>query len=336
MNSEFQKRVEHWLTKYQTNGIDLGLTELLFYRAFSTLLNLSPNKDIAGALAGAERSKIKGRGMEFDEARHYQPGDDIRSIDWRVTARTGKTHTKVFREERERPVFVFTDFTQSMYFGTQFLCKSVQAAHLSSLITWNAVQRGDKVGGLIFNNSQDIELKPKAQNKSALKLMQALVDTHQPHFDLSQRNSNSDDKRNAANNSSLAFEQAISRLRHIAKPGALVYLISDFNHLSSKALATISQISRHCEVKALLVNDPMEMSLPETNTKQNLMVTNGVKRQQMSLGESKANKEYAERQAYHFSRIKQAFDTKAIPLRMVSAGSPLESQLNNREMGETL
>ncbi|MBF7073267.1 DUF58 domain-containing protein [Glaciecola sp. MH2013] len=313
-----------WLTKYQTNGVDLSLHELMFYRGLSSLLNLSPSRDIAGALSGGERPKIKGRGMEFDEARHYQPGDDIRSIDWRVTARTGKTHTKVFREERERPVFVFTDFSQSMYFGTTFLCKSVQAAHLSSLITWNAIQRGDKVGGLIFNNDSDMELKPKAQMKSALKFMQALVDTHSPTFKVTQVDSER------------IFDSAIARLRHIAKPGALVYLISDFNALSPSAMATIGQINRYCEVKAMLVNDPMETTLPESNSKQKLSITNGIKRQLVNLGETKTNIDYASKQAKHLGAIKDAFDKYAIPLRVVSAGMPLELQLTNRDMGEAL
>ena len=316
--------VPEWLSKYKTNGVQLALPELLEYRALSNLLNLSPSRDIAGALSGGDRSKIKGRGMEFDEARHYQAGDDIRSIDWRVTARTGKTHTKVFREERDRPVFVFTDFSQSMYFGTAFLCKSVQAAHLSSLITWNAIQRGDKVGGLVFNNEQDIELKPKAQAKSALTLMQGLVDIHQPNFEAKKIDAQA------------VFTQAIRRLQHVAKPGALVYLISDFNGLSEEAMATIGNINRHCEIKAMLINDPMEVALPQTKVKQSLSVTNGVSRQQINLGEQQTSQEYAQRQALHFKEIKSDFARYAIPLRIVSAGLPLELQLNNRDMGELL
>lgn len=318
------KDITHWLQKYKTNGVDISLPELLSYRSLSHLLNLSPSRDIAGALSGGDRSKIKGRGMEFDEARHYQPGDDIRSIDWRVTARTGKTHTKVFREERERPVFAFTDFTQSMYFGTAYLCKSVQAAHLASLITWNAIQRGDKVGGLIFNNSNDIELKPKAQAKSALAVMQALVDMHQPQFKALEIDTQS------------IFYTAVQRLQHIAKPGALVYLISDFNGLSDASMAVISNIARHCEVKAILVNDPMEVSLPNSAVQQTLTITNGVERQQVNLGESASNHEYQSQQATHFQSIKQAFALYGIGLRTVSAALPIEQQLNQRDMGELL
>ncbi|MFT5541350.1 MAG: hypothetical protein ACI97K_001922 [Glaciecola sp.] len=316
------KEIAQWLAKYKTNGVDVGLPELLSYRSLSHLLHLSPSRDIAGALSGGDRSKIKGRGMEFDESRHYQPGDDIRSIDWRVTARTGKTHTKVFREERERPVFVFTDFTQSMYFGTAFLCKSVQAAHLAALVTWNAVQRGDKVGGLIFNNQQDVELKPKAQAKSALTVMQALVDIHQPKFEAVQVDTQA------------IFQKSMQRLQHLAKPGALVYLISDFNNLNEASMAIVSNIARHCEIKAILVSDPMEVSLPSSPVKQTLTITNGLERQQMSLGENASNEHYKTQQALHFETIKKAFALYAIPLRTVSSAYPLEKQLNQRDMGE--
>lgn len=316
--------IKHWLLKYKTNGIDVGLPELLSYRSLSHILNLSPTRDIAGALSGGDRSKIKGRGMEFDEARHYQAGDDIRSIDWRVTARTGKTHTKVFREERDRPVFVFNDFTQSMYFGTAFLCKSVQAAHLASLVTWNAIQRGDKVGGLIFNNTQYKELKPKAQAKSALTLMQAMVDIHHPDFQAIDINAQA------------IFYKAVQQLQHIAKPGALIYLISDFNGLNDSSMAVIGNIARHCEVKAMLVNDPMEISLPTSSVQQTLNITNGIERQQVNLGQTASSQAYQSQQMAHFQRIKQAFTKYGIALRTVSAGLPLEQQLNQRDMGELL
>ncbi len=103
-----------WLSKYQSDGVNLGIKELIYYQGKTALLNLSPRKTVQAKLAGAYLAKTKGRGMEFDEARHYQAGDDIRAIDWRVTARTGKTHTKLYREEKERPVFVLTDLSSSM------------------------------------------------------------------------------------------------------------------------------------------------------------------------------------------------------------------------------
>ena len=154
--------IAKWLAKYHSDGVNLGIKELIHYQGKTSLLNLSPRKTVQAKLAGAYLAKTKGRGMEFDEARHYQAGDDIRAIDWRVTARTGKTHTKLYREEKERPVFVLTDLSSSMQFGTQFLFKSVQAAHLSALIAWSARKRGDRIGGLVFNQHTPLPLPHKS------------------------------------------------------------------------------------------------------------------------------------------------------------------------------
>lgn len=106
--------VQAQLNKLQSNGVSLSTAELLRYQQLAKLFSLAPKRMPQAKLAGSYLTKHKGRGMEFDEARHYQPGDDIRAIDWRVTARTGKTHTKVYREERERPVFLFCDYLPSM------------------------------------------------------------------------------------------------------------------------------------------------------------------------------------------------------------------------------
>ena len=115
------------LQSIKSNGIELSMAELLNYQTKTALIDLSARKNIHGQMSGNYLSRNKGRGMEFDEVRHYQTGDDIRAIDWRVTARTGKTHTKLFREELERPVLIATDLSNTMHFGSKLLFKSVQA-----------------------------------------------------------------------------------------------------------------------------------------------------------------------------------------------------------------
>ncbi len=171
--------VQAQLDKLQSNGVSLSTAELLRYQQLAKLFSLAPKRMPQAKLAGSYLTKHKGRGMEFDEARHYQPGDDIRAIDWRVTARTGKTHTKVYREERERPVFLFCDYLPSMAFGTQLLTKAVQAAHVSSLISWSAAARGDKVGALVFNQQQHKEIKPLTRKKAVLHVCHELMALHE-------------------------------------------------------------------------------------------------------------------------------------------------------------
>jgi len=110
-----------------TTGVDVQLSELLSYKQHGKLSLHAKSLPATRQLSGNYLANIKGRGMEFAEVRHYQPGDDVRAIDWAVTARTGKAHTKLFQEEKERPVFLLVDLSDSMIFGSQFVFKSVQA-----------------------------------------------------------------------------------------------------------------------------------------------------------------------------------------------------------------
>ena len=124
---------------------------------------------------GAYVSHFKGRGMEFDESRPYQPGDDPRNIDWRVTARSSEAYTKLFREERERPVLIVTDLRSNMHFATQGAFKSVVATRAASLLAWAAHLRGDRLGGLIFGDSTHRELRPRLGRQAALRYVHELV-----------------------------------------------------------------------------------------------------------------------------------------------------------------
>ena len=189
-------------------------------------------------------SRFKGRGMEFDEARLYQPGDDIRTIDWRVTARTGKTHTKVFREERERPVFISVDNRLAMHFATRGVFKSVLAAKLGGLLAWAAEYHGDRIGGQLFSEHECRELKPQNGRHAVLRFLNALVkpqDTVGKEFTL---------------------DQVLARLNQHARPGSLVYIISDFRGINDQAETHIAKLSEHCEVVLIFIYDPLESSLP--------------------------------------------------------------------------
>jgi uncharacterized protein (DUF58 family) len=167
---------------------------------------------------GAYVSHFRGRGMEFDESRPYQPGDDPRSIDWRVTARSTTAYTKLFREERERPVLVVADLRASMHFATRGCFKSVNASRAAALLAWAAHHRGDRLGGLIFGDTTHRELKPRLGRRAALRFVHELVN----HPDWENR------ERAPEIDSEAALTQAMSALRRVARPGSLVVVLSDF------------------------------------------------------------------------------------------------------------
>jgi uncharacterized protein (DUF58 family) len=199
---------------------------------------------------GAYVSRFRGRGMEFDESRPYQPGDDPRSIDWRVTARSTTAYTKLFREERERPVLVAVDLRANMHFATQGCFKSVNASRAAALLSWAAHHRGDRLGGLIFGDTTHRELKPRLGRRAALRFVHELVE----HPDWVKQDTQ------AANEDALT--QAMSALRRVTRPGSLVVVISDFVGFSRAAQSYLSSVARHNEVLAVFLNDPLERELP--------------------------------------------------------------------------
>lgn len=306
------KDVAKWLQRHHTDGVNLSMRELLDYQNKTHLLDLAPRKAIQAKLAGSYLAKTKGRGMEFDEARHYQPGDDIRAIDWRVTARTGKTHTKLYREEKERPVFVLVDLSPSMHFGTQLLFKSVQAAHLAALIAWSARKRGDRIGGLLFNQQQHLEFKPLTRQKAVLSLLHGLLELHKSPQD---------------GNAELQFADACARLRRLARPGSLVFVISDFLHLDGAAKQHLAQISRHCEIMAYPISDPFEHELPRSSLVQQVAITDGATQQTIALGEQRTATQYRDQHQQVYNSIEQTLKQCRARVMPISAGEPLDQQL---------
>lgn len=223
--------------------ITVTLKNLVNLAQSASVLNLH-HSAIRSKRSGGYVSRFKGRGMEFDEARLYQPGDDIRSIDWRVTARTGKPHTKLYREERERPVFISVDNRATMRFATRGVFKFVQAARLASLIAWAAQHHGDRIGGQVFTDSACLEIKPQHGRYAVLRFLHSLVNPDNgPSTDFT-------------------FERGLARLIQHIRPGSLVYIISDFRGLTVTAENHLRHLSEHCEVVLVLVYDPLERELP--------------------------------------------------------------------------
>ena len=335
---------QNQLASIHSNGVDLAMAELLKYQNKTALIDLSARKSIHGQMSGNYLSRSKGRGMEFDEVRHYQTGDDIRAIDWRVTARTGKTHTKLFREELERPVLIATDLSASMHFGSQLLFKSVQAAHLASLVAWHAKNRGDRLGGIVFNQNEHLELKPRSRKEGVLHYLHALSAIHLSQHN-TQYNSARQDKVNSADESNLLnenyFRDNCARIRQIAKPGSLVYLITDAQQIKTvntslkqknqqqDALRHLTQISQHCELVVCLIDDPLEQELPSSSIKLNVTLTDGNNRQQLTLGDSNTAATYQKQTQKLNEQCSQLLTKAGARVINFSAGQTLEQQLKD-------
>jgi uncharacterized protein (DUF58 family) len=197
--------------------------------------------------------------VEFDESRPYQEGDDLRTIDWRVTARSGKPHTKIFREERNRPVLVWLDTGASMLFATRGAYKAVVAARMAALISWSAVAHGDQLGGLVFNESAHEEQRPRLGRRAALRLLELIVAS--PAWRGRQGRSEPGPGAPGIGELPPALA-ALDRLARVARPGSLVFLLSDFVALDQAFERKVRQLASHCDVQLVQVFDPIEAELP--------------------------------------------------------------------------
>jgi uncharacterized protein (DUF58 family) len=230
-------------------GIRISLAELIEMRHRVREVQLFSSPSRRSPLIGLHHSKLRGRGVDFDQVRVYQAGDDVRTIDWRVTARTQEPHTKLFHEERERPIFLMVEQSRRLFFGSGLMFKSVLAAQAAALIGWAALGHNDRVGGLVFGDNEHYEIKPRRSKQSLLQLLNRLVRVNQSlHTEaVADRDT---------------FGVALRRAREVLRPGSLVFILCDERALSDSAEQQLTLLSRHCDLLLLPLSDPLDHALP--------------------------------------------------------------------------
>jgi uncharacterized protein (DUF58 family) len=261
-----------------SSGTEVSLTDLISLRAEAQRLDISPRGKVLATKSGGHLSRFRGRGMEFDESRVYQPGDDVRNMDWRVTARAGTPHVKLFREERERPVWLLADLGPAMRFGTRVAFKSVIAARAAALLAWAAADKGDRVGGLVFDEARHFEQRPAARTRGLLPLLDALAELSIPATDPATPSkqpsrSDSDNPQSAIRNPQLpqrrpksqgyvSLSAAAEHTTHLVRPGSLIFLLSDFAGLGRQDGAWLARLGSGSEVVLVQIYDPLETAAP--------------------------------------------------------------------------
>ena len=232
------------------DGVHVSVDELLNMRHLAKDITLETRRRSVAMMDGDSRSSFRGRGMEFSEVRPYQPGDDIRNIDWRVTARTQQTYTKLFQEERERPVYLLVDQRSSMFFGSQTQFKSVYAAKLAALIGWAALLNNDRLGALIFSDTEQTDSRARRGKHAVLAMLHQLQSYNEAlNTPLS----------NTVKNS---LVDMLTDVRRVAKPGSSVFILSDFHDYGEDCAEPLSMLARHCDVTAIQLYDTLESELP--------------------------------------------------------------------------
>jgi uncharacterized protein (DUF58 family) len=220
------------------------LAELLALRGAAHGMSLHGRKSARAALLGAHSSAQRGRGLEFQEVRPYVAGDDPRNIDWRVTARRGRPHTKLFREERERPVWLLVDLQPGLFFGTRRQLKSALAVRTAALLAWVASLGDDRVGAVIAHGAAQTRVLPaRGREAGVLPLLGALLQS-QP--------------RSPGQPAPLAMEEAVRALLPLVRPGSQVLAISDFAGLRQEANSLWTALAAHCDLRLFWVTDALE------------------------------------------------------------------------------
>lgn len=265
-----------------TDGVVADLNELIDLRRYAHSALYHPEG--RALRSGNHMSRLRGRGMDFAEVRNYQAGDEIRHMEWRVTARTGRPHVKIYQEERERPVVILADFNPSMIFGTRVAFKSVIAARLASIIAWTVIKQGDRVGGLFFSATEHNEFTPRGREAGVLPLLASL----------SNYTSQSESQREAKPR---RLSDALLRLRRVVRPGSIVVLISDFYYMDAECEKHLSRLAGHNDILAYHVCDAIELAPPRP---QQYAITNG---QQEVILDTELNRVNSAYERYCFERV---------------------------------
>jgi uncharacterized protein (DUF58 family) len=227
------------------------LTELLKMEFKARGFSFLPRQPVHSILAGRHASRLRGRGLNFEEIRRYLPGDDIRNMDWRVTARTRSPHVRVYTEERDRPCLLVVDQRLGMFFGTRRCMKSVAAAEAAALAAWRVFHAGDRVGAIVFNDTEVTEIAPHRSRQRVMQILQAIITKNHELRSSPDRTGNPG-----------MLNTALTRAVRLAKHDCLVCIIAGGGGADEETVRLSTQIAAHNDVIVAFVYDPMEVDLP--------------------------------------------------------------------------
>ena len=288
--------------------LEIRSLDLVRLRPYAATVGFVPRRQVATATTGGFRAPLRGRGMDFEESRLYQPGDDIRTMDWRVTARRGEPHTKVFRPERERPVVLLVDVGSSMAFGTRRVLKSVLAGEVAALLAWMAVERGDRVGAVVHADERIAELPPANRALGALRL-----------FRLLERMQVRPAERVVGRATASSVDAGLARLARRARAGSLLFLLGDYWGLGEAGERHLEQCTRYCEVVLALIHDPIEAELPAAGE---MVFTSGREHRLLRADVPEVRALFVERFVRHVERLGELLARRGGRLITLSTAEP--------------
>lgn len=284
-------------------GAYTNLDDLIRIRFRARDFSFLPRQPVSSILSGRYASRLRGRGLNFEELRRYLPGDDIRTMDWRVTARTRSPHVRVYTEEKDRAVLLVVDQRLNMFFGTRERMKSVTAAELTALGAWRALDVGDRVGVVAFNDTEVTDIRPQRSQQTVMSILGTVV------------------RMNQALRVGTGMEpgpgqlnEALRKATRLAPHDVLVVLISDFYGADEQTGRLVARLAAHNDVLGLLVHDPVRLQPPVKS----ISVSDGVRQMQMNLADKRVREKIADDYRAEQARIAHFLRKLSAPLFLVS------------------
>lgn len=300
------------------SDVNVRIPDLMALEPAARGLGFFGRQPVRSILAGQHGSRLRGRGLDFEELRRYLPGDDLRQLDWRASLRLGKPYVRTYSEERDRPVLVLVDQRMGMYFGSARSFKSVVAARVAALSAWMAYQAGDRVGGLVFSDAGIDSVRPLRSRERIQALFAAIarrsqsMSADQPDVDASGRLNE-------------ALEGALAHAPH----DCLVCLVSDFAGADAGTLRLLRALAAHNDVIATLVYDPLALSVP---LRGRLVVTQGELQVELETDRRQVRQPLSDFFSGRLREVAELLRRSRVPLLSIDTAGDTLAQLR-RELG---
>jgi uncharacterized protein (DUF58 family) len=291
--------------------VDVG--GLVKLRAQASGFSFLPRQPIHSLLAGRHASRLRGRGLQFEEIRGYLPGDDPRSIDWKVTARMRTPHTRVFTEERERRVMLVVDQRRAMFFGSRVAMKSVTAAEAAALGAWRTLAVGDRPGAVVFGDEGVEEIRPHRSRRCVLRILHTLA-----------RATGKLTEPATGPGRPEQLDRVLERVERTAGHDALVVLISDLDGAGPETRRRLTRIGRHNDVMIVRVQDPLEAELPQAGE---LVVGDGLLQLDFDSEDADLRERYRSVETEALEAGRKMLQQRQIPLLSLSTDRPVAEQI---------
>jgi uncharacterized protein (DUF58 family) len=302
-------------------GVYARLEDLVALQFRAKGFSFLPRQPVHSILAGRHASRLRGRGLNFEEIRRYLPGDDIRQIDWKVTMRTRKTHCRVYTEEKERCVLLIVDQRLSMFFGSVRNMKSVTAAEAAALAAWRVLAQKDRVGALVFNDTGIEEIRPHRSRARVMQILHTILEqnhalTIQPGM-----------RPNAG-----MLNEVLRRASRLATHDYLICVITDGAGDNEETSHLMTRLGQHNDVLVAFVHDPLEIELPDAGP---LIFSDGARQMECDTGKHALRQGYRDDFAKMRAAKRQYLLHRETPVIPLSTAESVSDQLR-RHLGRAL